>query len=91
MTLASLDSTIHQHIAEPPFDLLARARFRVTINTDNRLISDTSMSREMQRLLKAFGHSWKLVSHRSPRTSLANSRSTRRSSASAARPAEVAW
>lgn len=45
-------------IAEHPFDLLARARFRVTVNTDNRLISDTTMSREMHRLVEAFGYGW---------------------------------
>ena len=33
-----------------PFDLLARLRFRVTVNTDNRLMSDTSMSQEMLAL-----------------------------------------
>ncbi|QNG19494.1 adenosine deaminase [Rhodococcus triatomae] len=41
-----------------PFDLLARLRFRVTVNTDNRLMSDTSMSREMQRLAETFGYGW---------------------------------
>jgi adenosine deaminase len=45
-------------IAEHPFDLLARARFRVTVNTDNRLMSDTTMSLEMQRLVEAFGYGW---------------------------------
>lgn len=45
-------------IAEHPFDLLARARFRVTVNTDNRLMSDTSMSLEMHRLVEAFGYGW---------------------------------
>ena len=45
-------------IAEHPFDLLARARFRVTVNTDNRLMSDTSMSLEMARLVEAFGYGW---------------------------------
>ncbi|VBA48255.1 adenosine deaminase [Mycobacterium attenuatum] len=45
-------------IAEHPFDLLARTRFRVTVNTDNRLMSDTSMSLEMHRLVEAFGYSW---------------------------------
>ncbi|OBJ20712.1 adenosine deaminase [Mycobacterium colombiense] len=45
-------------IAEHPFDLLARARFRVTVNTDNRLMSDTFMSREMHRLVEAFGYGW---------------------------------
>ena len=45
-------------IAEHPFDLLARLRFRVTVNTDNRLMSDTSMSLEMLRLVEAFGYGW---------------------------------
>ena len=45
-------------IAEHPFDLLARTRFRVTVNTDNRLMSDTFMSREMHRLVDAFGYGW---------------------------------
>jgi adenosine deaminase len=43
-------------IAEHPFDLLARLRFRVTVNTDNRLMSDTTMSMEMIRLVEAFGY-----------------------------------
>ncbi|MFI9506524.1 adenosine deaminase [Nocardia sp. NPDC052566] len=41
-----------------PFDLLARLRFRVTVNTDNRLMSDTSMSREMLKLADTFGYGW---------------------------------
>ena len=45
-------------IAEHPFDLLATQRFRVTVNTDNRLMSDTTMSQEMARLVKAFGYGW---------------------------------
>ncbi|MGB9306470.1 MAG: adenosine deaminase [Mycobacterium sp.] len=45
-------------IADHPFDLLARARFRVTVNTDNRLMSDTTMSLEMHRLVEAFGYGW---------------------------------
>ncbi|MGU3431613.1 adenosine deaminase [Actinomycetes bacterium M1A6_2h] len=45
-------------IAEHPFDLLARLRFRVTVNTDNRLMSDTSMTREMHALSQAFGYGW---------------------------------
>jgi len=45
-------------IAEHPFDLLARTRFRVTVNTDNRLMSDTTMSREMSVLVDAFGYGW---------------------------------
>ncbi len=45
-------------IAEHPFELLARLRFRVTVNTDNRLMSDTTMSQEMVRLVEAFGYGW---------------------------------
>ncbi|BBY49110.1 adenosine deaminase [Mycolicibacterium arabiense] len=41
-----------------PFDLLARLRFRVTVNTDNRLMSDTTMSHEMRLLVDAFGYGW---------------------------------
>jgi adenosine deaminase len=47
-----------ESIAAHPFDLLARARFRVTVNTDNRLMSETSMSREMTRLAQTFGYGW---------------------------------
>ncbi len=45
-------------IAEHPFALLARLRFRVTVNTDNRLMSDTTMNQEMLRLVEAFGYGW---------------------------------
>ncbi|MFN8032352.1 MAG: adenosine deaminase [Mycobacterium sp.] len=45
-------------IESHPFDLLARLRFRVTVNTDNRLMSDTTMSREMLRLVETFGYGW---------------------------------
>jgi adenosine deaminase len=41
-------------IAEHPIGLLSRLRFRVTVNTDNRLMSGTSMSREMGALVDAF-------------------------------------
>ena len=39
-------------IAEHPIGLLRRLRFRVTVNTDNRLMSDTSMTKEMQQLAR---------------------------------------
>ena len=42
-------------IAEHPFDLLRRLRFRVTVNTDNRLMSNVSVSSEFQTLDEAFG------------------------------------
>ncbi|MDP3967634.1 MAG: adenosine deaminase [Nocardioides sp.] len=41
-------------IAEHPIGLLARLRFRVTVNTDNRLMSGTSMTEEMVALVEAF-------------------------------------
>jgi adenosine deaminase len=47
-----------ESLATHPFDLLARLRFRVTVNTDNRLMSDTSMSREMVKLVETFGYGW---------------------------------
>jgi adenosine deaminase len=43
-------------IAEHPIGLLTALRFRVTVNTDNRLMSGTSMSGEMNRLVEAFGY-----------------------------------
>jgi adenosine deaminase len=43
-------------IAEHPIGLLRRLGFRVTVNTDNRLMSGTSMSREFALLNEAFGY-----------------------------------
>jgi adenosine deaminase len=45
-------------IAEHPIGLLRRLSFRVTVNTDNRLMSDCSMSSEMGALVEAFGYGW---------------------------------
>ena len=45
-------------IAEHPFNVLARLQFRVTVNTDNRLMSNTTMSREFLLLHEAFGYGW---------------------------------
>jgi adenosine deaminase len=42
-------------IAHHPIGLLTRLRFRVTVNTDNRLMSGTSMSREMGLLVSELG------------------------------------
>ena len=41
-------------IKEHPIGALAKLRFRVTVNTDNRLMSDTSMTHEMNELVNAF-------------------------------------
>lgn len=42
-------------IAEHPIGLLRDLNFRITLNTDNRLMSGTSMTKEMQLCCEAFG------------------------------------
>ncbi|WP_328915692.1 MULTISPECIES: adenosine deaminase [unclassified Streptomyces] len=42
--------------AEHPIGLLRRLHFRVTVNTDNRLMSGTAMSREFEHLVEAFDY-----------------------------------
>ena len=43
---------LHEHA----FDLLYQLGFRVTVNTDNRLMSNTSLSRELFLLAETFGY-----------------------------------
>jgi adenosine deaminase len=43
-------ASIHEH----PFDLLRRLRYRVTVNTDNRLMSGVTLSSEFAALDEAF-------------------------------------
>jgi adenosine deaminase len=45
-------------IAEHPIGLLTDLKFRVTVNTDNRLMSHVSMTSEMTALVDAFGYDW---------------------------------
>ncbi|MTD59246.1 adenosine deaminase [Amycolatopsis pithecellobii] len=45
-------------IADHPIGLLAKLRFRVTVNTDNRLMSGCTMSSEFAALAEAFGYGW---------------------------------
>jgi adenosine deaminase len=47
---SNLQTSAAPSIALHPITLLRRLRFRVTLNTDNRLMSDTSMSREAELL-----------------------------------------
>lgn len=42
-------------LGEHPIDLLRRLRFRVTVNTDNRLMSGITLSSEFAALSRAFG------------------------------------
>ena len=52
----NIQSGAASSIAEHPIGLLTELRFRVTVNTDNRLMSGTSMSIELQKLVAAFGY-----------------------------------
>jgi adenosine deaminase len=52
---SNLQTGAAKSYAEHPIGALARLRFRVTLNTDNRLMSQTSMSFEMEEAVKAFG------------------------------------
>ena len=49
---SNIQTGVAQSFADHPLARLARLRFRVTINTDNRLMSATSMSREMNEMVK---------------------------------------
>lgn len=46
-------------IAEHPIGLLRKEYFRVTVNTDNRLMSGCTMTSEMTGLVETFGYGWK--------------------------------
>lgn len=52
---SNLQTGAAKSYAEHPIGALAKLRFRVTLNTDNRLMSQTSMSFEMSEAVKAFG------------------------------------
>jgi adenosine deaminase len=52
---SNVNTGVCASIVEHPIGMLRRLRFRVTLNTDNRLMSDTSMSNEMWQLHEAFG------------------------------------
>ena len=55
---SNVDTGVCESIAEHPIGLLARLRFRVTVNTDNRLMSGVSLTSEMAALVEAFGYGW---------------------------------
>jgi adenosine deaminase len=52
---SNLQTGAADSIANHPIGLLTKLRFRVTVNTDNRLMSDVSMSGEFAALHEAFG------------------------------------
>ncbi|MGW6566046.1 adenosine deaminase [Streptomyces sp. NPDC054975] len=53
---SNLQTGAAESIAEHPIGLLRRLHFRTTVNTDNRLMSGTSMSREFELLIEAFDY-----------------------------------
>ena len=53
---SNIDTGAAPSIKEHPIGLLRKLNFRVTLNTDNRLMSDTSMSSEMSALVEAFDY-----------------------------------
>jgi adenosine deaminase len=50
--IAAWGDTLQHH----PFDLLYRGGFAVTVNTDNRTLSSTTLTTEIERLSNAFGY-----------------------------------
>ncbi len=52
---SNLQTGAAESIALHPISLLKRLKFRVTVNTDNRLMSGTSMTREMSLLVSDAG------------------------------------
>ena len=55
---SNVNTGVCDTVADHPIGLLRALRFRVTVNTDNRLMSDISMSREFANLHEAFGWGW---------------------------------
>lgn len=53
---SNVQTGVCAEVGEHPFGLLASLGFAVTVNCDNRLMSRTSMSRELGLLVDAFGY-----------------------------------
>ncbi|HEX3778064.1 MAG TPA: adenosine deaminase [Pseudonocardiaceae bacterium] len=55
---SNLQTGAASSIATHPIGLLTKLRFRVTVNTDNRLMSHCSATSEFSALVDAFGYDW---------------------------------
>jgi adenosine deaminase len=55
---SNVHSGAARSIEQHPIGLLSELRFRVTVNTDNRLMSHITMSEEFAKLVDAFGWGW---------------------------------
>jgi adenosine deaminase len=58
---SNVHSGAAKSVEEHPIGLLMDLRFRVTVNTDNRLMSATSLSQEFEQLVNTFGIGWDLI------------------------------
>ena len=56
---SNLHTGVVDTLSDHPIKLFKDLKFRVTLNTDNRLMSDISMTREMQNMVDVFG--WDLL------------------------------
>jgi adenosine deaminase len=55
---SNVHTGVVDELADHPISLLTRLRFRVTVNTDNRLMSNVTMTSEMHALCETFGYDW---------------------------------
>jgi adenosine deaminase len=53
--LSNVQTGAARSLAEHPFKTFYREKFRVTLNTDNRLMSDTTMTKEFEAGAETFG------------------------------------
>jgi adenosine deaminase len=53
--LSNVQTGAARSLAEHPFKTFYREKFRVTLNTDNRLMSDTTMTKEFEAAMDTFG------------------------------------
>ena len=53
--LSNVQTGAARNLAEHPFKLFYQERFRVTLNTDNRLMSNTTMTKEFEAASTTFG------------------------------------
>ncbi len=55
---SNVNTGVCASVAEHPIGLLAGLGFRVTVNTDNRLMSNVSLSGELHAVAEAFDYGW---------------------------------
>jgi adenosine deaminase len=55
---SNVQTGVVDSIADHPIGLLRSLSFRVTVNTDNRLMGATTLSRELSLLVESFGYGW---------------------------------